>query len=379
VFRHLQEDKNKIVVEQGGTRSGKTYNILMWIIFGYCYENTGKMVTIVRNSLPAVRGTVMRDFLHILKEYDLYNEELHRKTSHEYIVNGNVVEFLGLDQPQKVRGRKRNVLFCNEANEISYEGWQQLIFRTTERIIIDYNPSDEFHWIYDKVLTRNDCSFYKTTYLDNPFLEKVVIDEIERLRDLDENYWKVYGLGERGVSKTTVLTHWKEVTSIPDGWRLMNYGMDFGYTNDPTTVVAVYTDGEGFCLDEICYATGLTNYDISTVLRDGEVSTSIPIIADCAEPKSIQELCNFGYNVHPCRKGADSIRSGLDYLKSHPLLVTSRSVNGIKELRNYKYRLDKDGNALNQPVDRYNHFIDATRYAVTYNQTNPNFGNYVLG
>lgn len=337
------------------------------------------MITIVRNTFPAVRGTVMRDFLTILKDHDLYREEYHSKTAHEYNINSNIVEFISLDQPQKIRGRKRDVLFVNECNEISYEGWQQLIFRTTERIIIDYNPSDEYHWIYDKVLTRDDCAFYQTTYLDNPFLGQVNIAEIERLKDLDENDWKVYGLGERGISRSTILTHWKEVNQVPLGWRLMNLGMDFGYVNDPTTIVAVYTDGEGFCVDELCYSTGLTNLAIAQVLRDNKVARTTPIIADCAEPKSIVEICDQGFNVHSCRKGADSIRNGLDYLRSHPLSITSRSINGIKELRNYKYIVDRNGNTLNQPIDRWNHFIDAMRYAITFNQLNKNYGTYAVG
>ena len=160
VFDYLTDSDKKIVVQQGGTRSGKTFNILLWIIYKYCATNTDKTVTIVRKTFPAVRGTVMRDFFDILKKSNLYFEELHSKSTHEYYINGNRIEFISLDQPTKIRGRKRNLLFINEANELNYEDWQQLIFRTTEQIIIDYNPSDEYHWIYDKVLTRDDVDFY---------------------------------------------------------------------------------------------------------------------------------------------------------------------------------------------------------------------------
>ena len=155
-------------------------------------------------NISKVRGTVMRDFFDILKRYNLYFEELHLKSTHEYFLNDNRIEFISLDQPTKIRGRKRDLLFINEANELTFEDWQQLIFRTTERIVIDYNPSEEYHWIYDKVLTRSDVDFYQTTYKDNPFLNKVIVQEIERLKEIDENYWRVYGLGERGKSRPLV-------------------------------------------------------------------------------------------------------------------------------------------------------------------------------
>jgi phage terminase large subunit len=172
VFEHLHTSDKKIIVEQGGTRSGKTYNIVSWIIFDYCTQHSGKTITICRKTFPSLRATVMRDFLEILKAHDLYNEASHNKSSSEYKLFGNLVEFISLDMPVKVRGRKRDLLYCNEANELFFEDFQQLLLRTDGRVILDYNPSDEFHWIYDKVLTRDDCDFYKTTYLDNPFLSK---------------------------------------------------------------------------------------------------------------------------------------------------------------------------------------------------------------
>lgn len=199
VFRHLLQADKKIIIEQGGTRSGKTYNILIWIIYYCLSEAKGKTITICRKTFPAVRSSVMRDFFEILEKVGQYNPANHNKSSHEYMLGGNMVEFISLDQPQKVRGRKRDLLYINEANELHYEDWQQLILRTTGRVIIDYNPSDEYHWIYDKVIPRNDAQFHKTTYLDNPFLPQTIIEEIERLKETDEQYWQVYGLGERSV------------------------------------------------------------------------------------------------------------------------------------------------------------------------------------
>ncbi len=344
VWDHLEQSKAKIVVEQGGTRSGKTYNILLWIIFSYCNNNTGKIITIARKSFPALRGTALRDFFEILKNNDLYFEELHSKSNSEYRLNGNVVEFTSLDMPQKIRGRKRDFLFVNEANELHYEDWQQLIFRTTERIVIDYNPSEEFHWIYDKVLPRDDVEFYVTTYKDNPFLGKALIKEIERLRDTDEQYWKVYGLGERGASRSLVFNH-IVCESIPETAKFVSYGLDFGYSNDSTALVATYIEGTNMYVKEMLYRTGMTNQDIGNQFKRLQLDRRDEIFADSAEPKSIEELHRMGFNVKPTFKGAINI--GIDMIRRYKLHVTKDSINMIKELRNYKYVEDKNGQVTN--------------------------------
>ena len=377
-YYHVKESKAKIQVHQGGTRSGKTFSILQCLI-ELCHKNSGLVVTICRKTFPALRATAMRDFFEILNREDIYNPDLHNKSDATYQLWGNMVEFISIDQPQKVRGRKRDVLFINEANEINLEDWRQLLLRTTGKVLIDYNPSDEFHWIYDEVIPREDAAFFQTTYQDNPFLPESVVMEIERFKEADENFWRVYGLGERGASQATVFTHWKEIDQIPNEYKLLNLGLDFGYTADPTAIVRVYTDGHGFAVDELCYATRLTNSDISKVLRDSGVTRSDVIICDSAEPKSIDEIHAHGFNTHGARKGKDSVKNGIQFLHSRPLLVTARSVNVIKELRNYKWKEDKNGKQLNEPVDSFNHAIDAMRYAITFNQTNPNFGSYAIG
>jgi phage terminase large subunit len=377
-YYHVKESKAKIQVHQGGSRSGKTFSILTALI-ELCHKNSGLVITICRKTFPALRATAMRDFFEILNREDIYNPDLHNKSDATYQLWGNMVEFISIDQPQKVRGRKRDVLFINEANEINLEGWRQLLLRTTGRVLIDYNPSDEFHWIYDEVIPREDAAFFQTTYKDNPFLPESVVMEIERFKEADENFWRVYGLGERGASQATVFTHWKEIDQIPNEFKPLNYGLDFGYTNDPTAIVQTFTDGHGFAVDELCYATRLTNSDISKVLRDSGVSRSDVIICDSAEPKSIDEIHAHGFNTHGARKGKDSVKNGIQFLHSRPLLVTARSVNVIKELRNYKWKEDKNGKQLNEPVDSFNHAIDAMRYAITFNQTNPNFGSYAIG
>ncbi len=376
VFNHLIKSDKRIIVEQGGTRSGKTYNILLWLIFYYTERNTAKTITICRKSFPSLRASVMRDFFDILREHDLYREEYHNKSSHEYHLNGNLVEFISLDQPQKIRGRKRNLLYINEANELFYEDWQQLIFRTDGRIILDYNPSESFHWIYDRVIPREDCDFYQTTYLDNPFLDKVTVSEVERLKDTDEDYWRIYGMGERGMSRATIFQF--GTSEIPQEAKLISIGLDFGYTNDPSALVAVYQHGDNLYLDELLYRTGMTNRDLHHHLQSLGLDRRDEIFADSAEPKSIEELHRFGWNIKPTAKGQDSINAGIDILKRHKIFATARSNNLIKELQNYKWTEDKNGNLLNKPIDVMNHALDAARYAVFNKLSKPNYGRYSI-
>ena len=377
VFRHLETSKKRILIEQGGTRSGKTYNILMWLIFGYCLKQNGKTISVARKTYPSLRTSAMRDFMEILKTYELYDETKHNKSSAEYRLNGNLVEFISLDQPQKVRGRKRDVLFVNEANELFWEDWQQLIFRTKERIIIDYNPSDEFHWIYEKVKTRDDADFYITTYKDNPFLAPEIKKEIERLKDTDENYWNIYGLGQVGASRSLIFKS-QLIESIPKEAKFLSYGMDFGYTNDPTTLVSVYKHDTKLYFKEHIYRTGMTNRDIVNELERLGLGRRDEIYADSAEPKSIDEIHRFGWNVKPATKGRDSINIGIDMMKRYSLFITKESTNTIKEFRNYKWKEDKNGVVLNDPVDSYNHSIDAIRYALYNKLSRPNYGRYAV-
>lgn len=376
VYEHLIDNDKKIVVEQGGTRSGKTYNIILWIIFQYCTTNQNKIITICRKTFPSLRATVLRDFIGILQANNVYSEKFHNKSNSEYHLFGNLVEFISLDQPQKIRGRKRDMLFINEANELYFEDWQQLLFRTQEKIILDFNPSDEYHWIYDKVLPREDCAFFKTTYLDNPFVEDSIIQEIERLRDTDDEYWQVYGLGERAASRSTIFKY-TEVNQVPIDAALIAYGMDFGYTNDPTTFVAVYTQGHNLYVKEHLYRTQMTTQDINLFLR-GENLLSNPIYADSAEPRLISELRRMGHNILPSIKGRDSVNAGIDLLKRYKIHILASSTNAISEFRNYKWKEDKAGMLINTPEDKHNHIIDPCRYATYSILSRPNFGKYAL-
>jgi phage terminase large subunit len=373
VFRHLEESTAKIVVQQGGTRSGKTFNILLWIIFAYCQRNEGKIITICRKSFPALRGTVMRDFFQILKDHDIYSEDYHSKSNNEYRLNENTIEFISLDMPQKIRGRKRDLLFANEANELTHEDWTQLLFRTNEKVILDYNPSEEFHWIYDQVLPRADVDFFQTTYKDNPFLGDVIKEEIERLRGIDENYWRVYGLGERGQARSLVYT-FSTTKEIPKEAKLISYGLDFGYSSDPTSLVRTYILGDDMYVDELLYRTGMTNQDIANEMKVLGLDRSNEIYADSAEPKSIEEIYRMGWNVKPTIKG--SINIGIDIIRRYKLIATESSFNLIKELRNYKYIEDKNGQMTYKPVDNFNHALDALRYSVVNKISKSHLGRY---
>ncbi len=371
----INNDK-KILVEQGGTRSGKTYNILLWIIFEYCARNNGKIVTICRKSFPSLRATVLRDFMSILQEHKCYSEKFHNKSNSEYYLFGNLVEFMSLDAPQKIRGRKRDLLFINEGNELYFEDWQQLVFRTQDSIILDFNPSDEYHWIYDKVLTRDDCAFFKTTYLDNPFVEDAIIKEIERLKETDEQYWQIYGLGERAASRSTIFRY-VEVNTIPEDANLVAYGMDFGYTNDPSTLVSVYIKEHKLYVKEHLYRTGMTTTDIHNLLKSENLEKR-PIYADSAEPRLISELRRMGHNIFPSLKGRDSVNAGIDLLKRYKIHILASSENAIMEFRNYKWKEDKQGHLTNTPIDTNNHLIDPCRYATYSILSRPNFGKYTI-
>lgn len=377
VYDHLDFCEKRFIVEQGGTRSGKTYNILIWILFNYCLRNRGKIITICRKHGPALRGSSMRDLFTILQEHGMYSEDLHSKSTNEYRHNGNLIEFVSLDEPQKIRGRKRDLLFINEGNELTYEDFFQLNMRTTERIIIDYNPSDEYHWLYEKVIPRDDCEFHITTYRDNPFLSQSLIDEIERLKDIDDNYWKVYGLGQRGTNVAQVF-QFETINKVPADAKFLAYGLDWGYSNDPTAVVKLFQLGDTLYCDEIMYMTGCTNVEIANMLKGKGVDMRDKIYADSAEPKSIAEVHRMGFNIHPSAKGNDSVNISIDLLKRYRLVWTDRSINGIKEMRNYKWMQDKDGRLLNRPVDAFNHLVDALRYAAFNTLSRPDFGKYAL-
>ena len=378
VFELLESNQSKIVALQGSSRAGKTYNALLWIIFSYCHKNTGKVISICRKTLPSLKATVLRDFLEILRNNELYSEIYHNKTSNEYWLNGNLIEFFSLDMGSRVRGRKRDMLFINEANEIDYEAWNQLLFRTDGRVngvILDYNPHDQFHWIYDKVLERDDCNLYITTFMDNPFISETLKKELLRLKDTDPDYWRVYGLGLRGQSRSLVFK-FHICDGIPATAKLISRGLDFGYASDPSALCATYIDGDNMYTQELLYEKGLTNQDLVREFQRLGLDRRDEIYADSSEPKSIEEIHRMGWNIKGKKKY--EINYGIDLVRRYKLHITKDSINGIKELENYKYIEDRNNNPTNKPVDKFNHFCDALRYSVVHKLSYPNYGRYAI-
>lgn len=360
VFQRNLESNKRVKLNIGGSRSSKTYSLCQLLVVG-CYEKQGEVHSIVRKTLPSLKMTVMRDFFEVLNNLGIYDRKYHNKSDHTYELNGNLIEFLSMDQPQKKRGAKRDKLWLNEANELTLEDWRQLIMRTKGDVFLDFNPSDEFHWIYDEVMTREDVEVIQSTYKDNPFLEPEIVTEIERFRELDPDFWRVYGLGERGKNNALIFRVWEINDQIPED-AVLRRGMDFGFSQDPTAVIDVWETEDARWLDERLYATGLTSADMVQAMQDLDFRQEI--MCDSSEPRTIKELRLKGVNAKAVKKFPNSVNAGIDLLKSKKLCVTSRSSNLIKELRNYKWKTDTSGNILNTPIDLHNHGIDAARYAI---------------
>ena len=370
-------------VIQGGTSASKTFSILSVLIIRATTKRTE--ISIVGETIPHLRRGAIRDFIKIMIAKRIFVPARWNKTLLTYTFgNGSTIEFFSADQEAKLRGARRQVLFVNEANNIEFEAYHQLAIRTSETIYIDFNPVSEF-WAHTEVLKEPDSELVVLTYRDNEALAQSIKDDIEAARIKAEtstywaNWYKVYGLGEVGSLQGVVFDDWQQVDGIDfAGDKLVAIGLDWGYTNDPTAVVAVYKRGSAILLHELLYSSGLTNQDIADHLRKLGIGRSWPIIADSAEPKSIEEVHRLGFNIHPATKGADSIRNSIDILKRQPLLVTRESTNLIKELRNYTCDTDKTGASLGVPIDRYNHAIDAVRY-VALNKLSANAGGrYVI-
>ena len=370
-------------VIQGGTSAGKTYAIIAVLIHIAAKAKTE--ISVVSESIPHLRRGAMKDFGKVMQWTNRWRDEGWNKTLLTYtFANGSTIEFFSADQEAKLRGARRQVLYINEANNIEFEAYHQLAIRTSEAIYIDFNPVSEF-WAHTEILAEQDSELIVLTYRDNEALPATIRDDIEAAQvkaatsTYWANWWKVYGLGEVGSLQGVVFDDWKQVDGIDfAGDKLVAIGLDWGYTNDPTAVVAVYKRGGAILLHELLYSSGLTNQDIADHLRKLGIGRSWPIIADSAEPKSIEEVHRLGFNIHPATKGADSIRNSIDILKRQPLLVTRESTNLIKELRNYTWDTDKTGASLGVPIDRYNHAIDAVRY-VALNKLSANAGGrYVI-
>ena len=373
VFEMNYNADRRYVVNQGGTRSSKTYSILQVLILKALESSIPLTISVVRKTLPALKKSVLKDFIAILESMQLYNPDDYNKTEGTYVLNSSVFEFFSVDNEQKIRGSKRNYLFLNEANELSYEDFFQLQIRTTEQIFADYNPSDNISWIYDLIEQRaDDVDFFKTTYKDNTFLNESIVLEIEKLRDTDEDYYRIYGMGERGGSRELVY-NFHMCQRVPDYAQLLGIGVDFGFTNDVTAIVQVYRHEQNVYINELIYQTHLTISDIVSMLKQYGIDRQ-EMIADWSEPRSVEELKRAGFNIKSTTN--KSINQGIDVLKRFKIHVTEDSTNVINELQRYKWLKDKDGLMLNKPIDAFNHAMDAMRYVALMKLTNPNQGKY---
>ena len=348
----------KIVSAQGSSRSSKTYNILIYLL-SYILANK-KSLSIVRKTLPALKGSVFRDFKEIMQDkFKIWDNRCMNKSEMVYTFpNGSFVEFFSTDDEQKIRGRKRNILYCNEANEISFLEWQQLIMRTTDFSIVDYNPSfSDEHWLCE--LNKDTRTYhFISTYKDNPFLEQTIIDEIESLQYKNKVLWTVYGLGLQAMAEGLVFPEFEIIDEFPVNAKQVAAGLDFGYSSDPTAIVNCgILDGRLY-LDEQCYRTHMLTSEIIKELK----KLGLFVYADSADPRLIQEIANAGIIIFPADKYKGSVMGGLFKMMEYKLCVTKRSVNYIMELKNYVYEQNKDGKFINQPIDAYNHLIDGTRY-----------------
>jgi phage terminase large subunit len=361
VFQRNWEATSRFVVNIGGSRSTKTYSILQLLIIKALESTEPLVISIVRKSLPSLRISVMRDFLDILKHLDLYNSENHNKTENTYLLNNALIEFFSIDDAQKRRGTKRDILFVNEVNELSWEDFFQLNIRTTQQVFMDFNPSETF-WYNDQIQHRDDVTTIHSTYKDNPYLNEEQINEIERLQHTDLQYYQIYALGQFAGQVDLIYTY-IPVDDIPTfGAKLVALGLDWGYSNDPTALLEVWLWNDAIYFNELLYRPGLTNQDIINELNELGVDRYVEIIADSAEPKSIEEIRRAGFNIKPATKGPDSVMNGIDILKRHRIHVTKQSTNIMSELNKYKWITDKNGNRLNKPIDAFNHALDAARY-----------------
>ena len=339
-------------------------------------------ISVVSESLPHLRKGAMKDFLKIMKSTGRYVDERWSRTLLTYtFANGSYIEFFSADQEDKVRGPRRNILYINECNNVSFETYHQLAIRTDVEVWLDYNPTHEF-WIHTELKDDLDSEELILTYKDNTALADSIVREIEKAIDkgfynpkaknlFDEaniknqywsNWWRVYGLGLVGSLEGVIFSNWNQIGKVPSEAQLLGYGLDFGFSNDPTALIAVYRYDNQIVLDELIYSTGMLNSDIIAKMKAIGIDGRALIYADSAEPKTIEEIKRSGFNIHPTVKGADSINFGIGILQEQKILITSDSVNLIKEFRNYTWDKDKNGEKLNKPIDNWNHGIDAVRY-----------------
>ena len=371
-FEHLLDSKSRVTQHIGGTRSGKSYGILQFLIaMGLESKQT---ITIVRKTIPSLKRTLIKDFTDILKGLNLWNEDAFNISDRVYRLGDSTIQFVNSDDPEKLRGLKSDILFIDEASEIDEESYFQLSIRTTGKIILAYNPTvSPYHWLRQ----MQDCERFVTTYLDNPYLPEEMIKSIEELQFTNEKKYKIYGKGEFSENDKAIFQF--DIIDDTDG-EFLAFGLDFGFSNDPNSLVAIYKKNDELHLEELLYETRLVTSDIIDKLKKLEIDKSHEIWADSSEPRLIEEIYRSGFNIKPVVKGPDSIRFGISVMQNYKIKVLKNSQNLINELYGYEYITDKYGYTTDKPQDFNNHAIDAARYAVmmTLSQKAQKKGQYAI-
>jgi len=377
----LRKLDKRVRIVRGGTSAGKTICILL-ILIDYAIKNEGKEISVVSESIPHLRRGAFKDFCQLLKGLNRYKDiQLNKSTLKYTFTNGSYIEFFSTDQPDKLRGARRTDLYINECNNVPFDAYNQLAVRTSGNVWLDYNPSNIF-WVDKELVGKEDVNYITLTYKDNEVLPVSIVKEIEKARDKGKtstywaNWWRVYGLGETGSLEGVCIPDWKEIDNIPQEARLLAYGMDFGYSVDPTTLIALYKWNDAYIYDEVLYKKGMLNRDISRFLSQLDIKENI--VADSAEPKSIAELQGYGHSVYGVSKGRDSVVYGLNLMNQNEIYITSKSKNLKRELAGYVWAKDKDGNQLQKPSGEHPDCIDAARYVLTDQLENPNKGEYYI-
>lgn len=366
--------KYRVIANQGSTRSSKTFSLCQLMVDIASNPSYGKKeISIVSPSLPHLKKGARKDVIRILEELQLFNENDFNRTDQMYTfpLTGSYIEFFGAEDSTKVRGPGRQILYINEANLISKETYLQLALRTSEVIFIDFNPADEFSYVYD-IADKEGNKLIVSNYRNNlANLPKEQVEEIESLKDADDNLWKVFGLGLRGTSSETVFTHWKYCNTLPEGEIV--YGLDFGYNHPSALVKIVFSENKAYA-QEIIYESKLTTNELAERMKDLSIGYS-EIFCDHSRPETIEELARCGLNV---KKANKDVLEGIRKVKSTPLFVTNDSINLIKELKSYKWKTDKDGKVLDEPVKFHDDAVDALRYGLYSKLANPTIQDYMV-
>lgn len=366
---------------QGGSSAGKTYAILP-ILIDIATKNPLSEISIVAESIPHLKRGAMKDFKKIMALTQRWFDNRWNATDFKYTFgNGSVIEFFSADNDAKLRGARRDWLYMNECNNMNFNAYTELASRTKKGVYLDWNPTNEF-WFHTDLNGDTDVDFIILNYHDNEACPESALNFILKAKEKAEqgntfwiNWYKVYGLGEIGSLQGVVLDNWQQCDSIPPDAKLVAYGTDFGFTNDPTTLVGIWKQDGKLWIDELLYRTNMTNNEIGNFYKTQNIGRA-EVICDSAEPKSIEELRRQGFNVHPAMKGPDSIKIGIDILKRYDIMVTKRSTNLIKELRSYLWETDRDGKLTGKPIDHNNHAIDALRYIALNKLNNRPMGKY---